>query len=99
MSISCQLLQEVPSLEPFFMMSEYDWRYKLKAKDGIGGIFENREIRYPRGFSLGGSRNKQTNNSHMIHSFHSIPLAFPYLERVLSRLNKLASTAKRTTVT
>ena len=39
-----------------FMNSEYDWKYEIKPKDNIGGMFQDRKIQYPRGYSLGGSR-------------------------------------------
>ena len=40
----------------FFMTSEYDWRYETKPKDNIAGIFQDRKMQYPRGYTLGGSR-------------------------------------------
>ena len=54
-SLSCTL-QEVPALVAFFMGSEYDWKYELKPKENIAGIFKDRTIQYPRGYTLGGSR-------------------------------------------
>ena len=48
-------LQEIPVMAPFFMISPYDWGYKMKRKDGIAGAFRDRTLNYPRGFNLGGS--------------------------------------------
>ena len=39
-----------------FMDSPYAWDYTVRHKDNIGGAFKGRVMRYPRGFSLGGSR-------------------------------------------
>ena len=40
----------------FFMNSVYDWKYKLKPKENIAEVFQDRIIQYPRGFTLGGCR-------------------------------------------
>ena len=40
-----------------FLDSPYDWRYKLKEqRANIGGVFNDRIMKYPRGKSLGGTR-------------------------------------------
>ena len=40
----------------YLMDKEYDWGYTLKPNANIAGVFPDRIIPYPRGYSLGGSR-------------------------------------------
>ena len=49
-------IKEIPGMVPYFMVSQYDWGYKLKPRSNIAGVFKDRQISYPRGFNLGGSR-------------------------------------------
>ena len=50
------MIKEIPGMVPYFMVSQYDWGYKLKPRSNIAGVFKDRQISYPRGFNLGGSR-------------------------------------------
>ena len=49
-------MQGIPGMFSFFLNTPYDWGYKLKRKDGIGGVYKDRTIPYPRGQSMGGTR-------------------------------------------
>ena len=40
----------------FFLNTPYDWGYKLKPKEDIGGVYSDKTIPYPRGKSIGGTR-------------------------------------------
>jgi choline dehydrogenase-like flavoprotein len=48
-------LQSVPALALSFMTGPYDWGYKIKLRKGIGGVYKDNVMNYPRGKELGGS--------------------------------------------
>ena len=49
-------MQGIPGLFTFFLNTPYDWGYKLKPKEDIGGVYSDKTIPYPRGKSIGGTR-------------------------------------------
>jgi choline dehydrogenase-like flavoprotein len=52
---SAHFLQSVPALAISFMTGPYDWDYKVKLRKGIGGVYKDNVMNYPRGKELGGS--------------------------------------------
>ena len=55
-SLTLKSLQGIPGLFTFFLNTPYDWGYKLKPKEDIGGVYNDKTIPYPRGKSIGGTR-------------------------------------------
>ncbi len=49
------VLHGVPGIAPFFATTPYDWDYRMKATEGVGGAFNDGQIPQPRGKELGGS--------------------------------------------
>ena len=49
-------MQGIPGMFAFFLNTPYDWGYMLQRKDGIGGVYNDRAIPYPRGQTVGGTR-------------------------------------------
>jgi hypothetical protein len=52
---SAHFLQSVPLLALSFWTGPYDWNYKVKLRKGIGGVYKDNVMNYPRGKELGGS--------------------------------------------
>jgi choline dehydrogenase-like flavoprotein len=52
---SPNILQAIPAMSLFFLSTLYDWNYKIKLQETLGGLYQNKVMTYPRGKELGGT--------------------------------------------